>query len=51
MSGKRYPEDFIIKAEKQFIERGHSFPSVATRLDIPPHSLSAWKKPPYSRRY
>ncbi|EBC0167643.1 hypothetical protein CR770_26045 [Salmonella enterica] len=24
MSGKRYPEEFIIKAVKQVIERGHS---------------------------
>ncbi len=51
MSGKRYPEEFIIKAVKQFIERGHSVSSVATRFDITPHSFYAWKKPPYSRRY
>ncbi|WP_265340918.1 hypothetical protein [Salmonella enterica] len=41
MSGKLYPEDFIIKAEKQFIERALSFPSAATLFNIPPHSLSA----------
>ncbi|MDI8654891.1 transposase, partial [Salmonella enterica subsp. enterica serovar Anatum] len=27
MSGKRYPEEFIIKAVKQVIERGHSVSS------------------------
>ncbi|KYD40339.1 transposase [Salmonella enterica] len=41
MSGKRYPEEFIIKAVKQVIERGHSVSSVATRLDITTHSLYA----------
>ncbi|ASQ27559.1 hypothetical protein B6D48_01290 [Salmonella enterica subsp. enterica serovar Paratyphi B] len=51
MSGKRYPEEFIIKAVKQVIERGHSVSSVATRLDITTHSLYVWIKPPYSRRY
>ncbi len=51
MSGKRYPEEFIIKAVKQVIERGHSVSSVSTRLDITTHSLYAWIKPPYSRRY
>lgn len=44
MSGKRYPEEFIIKAVKQVIERGHSVSSVATRLDITTHSLYAWIK-------
>ncbi len=51
MSGKCYPEAFKIKAVKQVIERGHSVSSVATRLDITTHSLYAWIKPPYSRRY
>ncbi len=51
MSGKRYPEEFIIKAVKQVIERGHSVSSVATRLDITIHSLYAWIKPPHSRRH
>lgn len=51
MSGKRYPEKFIIKAVKQVIERGHSVSSVATRFDITTHSLYARIKPPYSRRY
>ncbi len=27
MSGKRYPKAFKIKAVKQVIERGHSFPA------------------------
>jgi len=39
MSGKRYPEEFKIKAVKQVIDRGHSITSVATRLDITTHSL------------
>lgn len=51
MSGKRYPEEFKIKAVKQVVERGHSVSNVATRLDITTHSLYAWIKPPYSRRY
>ncbi len=51
MSGKRYPEEFKIKAAKQVIERGHSVSSVATRLDITTHSLYARIKPPHSRRY
>lgn len=51
MSGKRYPEEFKIKAVKQVVERGHSVSNVATRLDITTHSLYAWIKPPHSRRY
>ncbi|WP_447336660.1 IS3 family transposase [Klebsiella variicola] len=44
MSGKRYPEEFKIEADKQVIDRGHSVSSVATRLDITTHSLYAWIK-------
>lgn len=44
MSGKRYPEEFKIKAIKQVIDRGYSVSSVATRLDITTHSLYAWIK-------
>ncbi|EAA3031320.1 IS3 family transposase [Salmonella enterica subsp. enterica] len=44
MSGKRYPEEFKIEAVKQVVDRGYSVSSVATRLDIPPHSLYAWIK-------
>ncbi|CUU26336.1 hypothetical protein EM595_p1090 (plasmid) [Duffyella gerundensis] len=38
MSGKRYPEEFKIKAVKQVVDRGHSVSSVATRLDITTHT-------------
>ncbi|EIV1068252.1 IS3 family transposase [Salmonella enterica] len=44
MSGKRYPEEFKIEAVKQVVDRGYSVSSVATRLDITPHSLYAWIK-------
>ena len=44
MSGKPYPEAFKIEAVKQVVDRGHSFSSVATRLDISTHSLYAWIK-------
>ncbi|GKW14418.1 transposase [Pectobacterium carotovorum subsp. carotovorum] len=44
MNGKRYPEEFIIAAVKQVVERGHSVSSVATRLVITTRSLYAWMK-------
>lgn len=44
MSGKHYPEKFKIEAVKQFVQRGHSVSSIATRLDITTHSLYAWIK-------
>ena len=44
MSGKRYPEEFKTEAVKQVVDRGYSFASVATRLDITTHSLYAWIK-------
>ncbi|QMR92590.1 IS3 family transposase (plasmid) [Escherichia coli] len=44
MSGKRYPEEFKTEAVKQVVDRGYSVASVATRLDITPHSLYAWIK-------
>lgn len=44
MSGKRYPEEFKIEAVKQVVDRGDSVASVATRLNITPHSLYAWIK-------
>lgn len=44
MSGKRYAEEFKIKAVKQVVDRGHSVSSVATRLDITTNSLYTWIK-------
>lgn len=44
MSGKRYPEEFKIKAVRQVVDRVHSVSSVATSLDITTHSLYAWIK-------
>ena len=44
MNGKRYPEKFRIGAVKQVVERGDSVSSVATRPDLPTHSLYAWIK-------
>lgn len=40
MRGKHYPEELKIEAVKQVVDRGHSFSSVATRLDITPHSFT-----------
>ena len=34
MSGKRYLEEFKIKAVKQVVDRGHSIASIAIRLDM-----------------
>lgn len=39
MSGKCYSEEFKIEAVKEVVVCGHSVSSVATRLDITPHSL------------
>lgn len=44
MSGKRYPEQFKIKAIKQVVDSGYSVSSVATRLGITTYSLYAWIK-------
>jgi len=51
MSGKRYPEEFKIEAVKQFVDRGYSVSSVATRLDITTHSLYAWLQQPHSQHH
>ncbi|MBS4432797.1 transposase [Pectobacterium polonicum] len=44
MSGKRYPEEFEIKAVKQVIDGAHSVSCVATRLSITIHILYIWIK-------
>ena len=44
MKGKRYTEEFKVKAVKQVTERGYSVADVAQRLAITTHSLYAWLK-------
>ncbi|WP_219124427.1 transposase [Salmonella enterica] len=51
MSGKRYPEEVIIKGVKQVNERALPVAGIATRLGMLTRNLFAWIKPPYSRRY
>ncbi len=43
-SGKRYTDEFKIKAVKQVTERGYSVADVAERLGTTTHSLYAWLK-------
>lgn len=40
MSGKRYPEEFIIQAVEQVTKQSHSLSSVAERLGISYKPLS-----------
>jgi transposase len=54
MSGKRYTEEFKIKAVKHVTERGHAAAEVAARLGVSAHSLYQWVKryslPPAERQ-
>jgi transposase len=44
MSGKRYTEEFKVKAVKQVTGRGHPVAEVASRLGVTTHSLYEWLK-------
>ena len=42
MSGKRYTEEFRVKALNQVTERGRPVAEVASRLSVTTHSLYEW---------
>lgn len=42
MTSKRYPEEFMIEAVKQVMERGHPIAEVASRIGVSQHSLYEW---------
>ena len=53
MSGKRYSNEFKIKAAKQVVKHGHGVTDLVSRLGITAHGLYAWIKKfcPYSAEY
>ena len=42
MSNQRYPPEFKEAAVPQVVEKNHSVPSIAERLDVSAHSLYKW---------
>jgi transposase len=42
MSNRQYTDEFKAEAIKQVIERGFTVVEVATRIDVPKHTLYGW---------
>lgn len=42
MSNRQYTDEFKAEAVKQVIERGFTVVDVATRIDVPKHTLYGW---------